>query len=111
MRRAAIVLTCLGKGSAIAALALLVGCAHQPEPQAPVVLSEPLQITCPEPAPRTPPAYLDERLYLEAPEILARGDGDYGIARTELEKLIDAYRAAAARIEQWRAWASPKEAQ
>jgi hypothetical protein len=108
MRRAAIVLTCLGKGSAIAALALLAGCAHQLEPQAPVVLSEPLQITCPEPVSRMPPAYLVERLHLEAPEIVARGAGDYGITRAGLEKLIDGHRAAAARIEQWRAWATPE---
>ncbi len=93
----------------LAALMLIAGCAHQPEPQAPVVLSDPLQITCPEPAPRMPPAYLGERLRLEAPEILARGEGDYGIARAELEKLIDAYRSASARIEQWRAWASPAD--
>jgi hypothetical protein len=87
----------------------LVGCAHQPDPQAPVVLSDPITMTCPPAETRKPPAEYMRPLGLEAPTILKKGEGDYGITRPDLEKLIDAHRSAAKRINQWKAWADPKE--
>lgn len=98
-----------GIGGLILSLSLLAGCAHQPAPQAPVVLKEPMQVTCPEPEARTPPADLMQPLGLASPTVLKKGEGDYGITRTDLETLIDAHRAAAKRIALWKAWANPEK--
>lgn len=91
----------------VACLLTAAGCAHAPDPAAPVVLADPIRVTCPEPKARQAPPELVQPLGLEAPAILKAGEGDYGIARGELEKLVTALRAAAGRINQWRAWARP----
>lgn len=75
---------------------------------APVVLTEPMQLTCPEPKPRSVPAYLLQPLKPAAPAILAKGEGDYGIARADLETMIDALRALSVRLALWKAWAAPE---
>jgi len=87
------------------ALAALTACAHTPPP-ANTIMREPISVECPEPDLRMPPPALSQALGLEAPAILPAGQGDYGISRVDLERMIEALRRASSRVAQWRAWAT-----
>lgn len=98
-----------GVRASAAALALLAGCAHDPLPDAPTVLAEPLPVECPAAEVRTPPAVLLAPFHVEPPELVAAGQGDYGITRDSVERVITLVRACSERNDQWKAWASPTE--
>lgn len=91
---------------ALFAIVLLTGCAHEPEPQAPTVLADPMQITCPEPEARTVPADLVAPLDIAAPQVQAAGAGDYGISRESVERVVTALRRCGQRLDDWRAWST-----
>ena len=90
-------------------LLFLTGCGHtRPEPTAPTVMTRPQRVECPPPATRAVPDDLLLPLELETPTVLPAGLGDYGLSRGDVEKLVTAIRAAAARQAQWKAWAIPQ---
>ena len=90
---------------AVSAL-LLAGCASapHPDPPGPTVLREAQVVQVPVAIERHPPPELLQPLGLEAPDITA-GQGDYCTSRAGMEMIIDAMRAAAERLAQWKAWA------
>ena len=89
------------------AIIAITGCAHAPDPIAPVVLREAQTVEVPVPVLREPPPELMQPLGLTAPNLLPAGQGDYCMTRADVEQTIDVMRAAAGRLGQWRAWASP----
>ena len=95
--------TCIGIG----AILCISACAHAPDPQAPVVLKEAQAVEIPVPVVREPPVELMQPLGLQAPGLLPAGQGDYCMTRADVEQTIDVLRAAASRLNQWRAWAAP----
>ena len=103
----ACLLSTLLRVAIIATVALLSACAHAPDPQSPVVLREAQTVEVPVPVLREPPAELLQPLGLTAPGLLPAGQGDYCMTRADVEQTIDVLRAAAGRINQWRAWAAP----
>lgn len=84
-----------------------IGCASTSvDPVAPVVLTDIVQpLECPEPEVRMVPAHLLEDLELETPDVLPRGEGDYGLTRAGIETLVDTLRALRLRLDRWRGWA------
>lgn len=92
---------------ALAALALLVGCSHEPLPDAPAVLTEPLAVECPAAEVRRPDLALLAPLNLDPPALRDAEGDDYLISRADAERTITALRACSARIDHWKAWASP----
>lgn len=92
----------------LVACLFLTGCAGndvEPDPVGPTILEETVTVEVPVPVERTPPADLLQPLNLDAPQVLPAGHGDYGISRINLERMIEAHRAAAERLARWRAWA------
>lgn len=86
-------------------LALLAGCAH--EPDAPTVLTEPLQVECPAAEARVPDPGLLAPLHVEPPALRDAPGDDYLISRADAERTITALRACGERIDTWKAWALP----
>lgn len=81
----------------------LAACARTPV--APVVMADiepPLE--CPEPEVRRAPADLLAPLEIAPPQLVPAGAGDYGIAREDAERMIEAMRQANERLSRWRAW-------
>lgn len=86
---------------------LLAGCAHDPLPDAPTVLTEPLPVECPAAEVRTPDQALLAPLHVEPPALRDAPGDDYLISRQDAERTITALRACSERIDNWKAWASP----
>ena len=91
----------------LAVLLLLTGCAHESEPQAPIVMTEPLALECPQATPRIPDAGLLASLNVDPPALRDAPDDDYLISRPDAERTVTALRACSTRIDDWKAWAAP----
>lgn len=98
-----------GVRASAAALALLAGCAHDPLPEAPTVLTEPLEVKCPAVAPRQPDPSLLAALNLEPPVLRDALGDDYLISRADAERTVTALSACSARLDDWKAWAAPDD--
>lgn len=83
---------------------LLTGCGSQPT-TAPVVLTETVTVEVPVPVKRTPPVVLTDPLVVSMPTLGGVCEGDYSLTRAGVEQMIDAFRSAQERLNQWRAWA------
>ena len=93
---------------AVAGLVLLIaGCTHDPLPDAPTVLTEPLAVECPAAEVRTPDLALLAPLHVEPPALRDAPGDDYLISRADAERTITALRACGERIDTWKAWALP----
>lgn len=101
MKLCTLPMTCIGF-----AVLLCTSCAHAPDPQAPVVLKEAQQVEVPVAVHREPPPEWLQPLGLEAPDILPAGQGDYCMSRESTRQYIAVIRAAAERLNGWKAWAS-----
>lgn len=76
-------------------------------PVAPTVLTEPVAVECPALEVRTPPSVLLAPFHVEPPELVAAGQGDYGISRDSVERIVTLVRVCSERNDQWKAWAAP----
>lgn len=89
------------------AVMALPACTHDPLPDAPTVLTEPLPVECPAAEVRTPDLALQAPLNLEPPALRDAPGDDYLISRQDAERTITALRACSERIDTWKAWALP----